>query len=145
MPGKHYWPIRNDQKCKSIKYAVDWGNKHAKKAMQMGKAGSLFTQQELRMENVYQYMLHLLTEYAKLLKYKPTIPKNAHEICLESLACSETGITKAFMLESLAEPVYDSEACELPPPFDSKKLEEIARRNEKFIEDVKRREDEWKE
>ncbi|RZR73856.1 hypothetical protein BHM03_00028952 [Ensete ventricosum] len=28
MPGLHYWPIREDDKCSSIKFAVDWGNKH---------------------------------------------------------------------------------------------------------------------
>jgi len=32
-PLKHYWPINPDPKnlCKSIKYAVDWGNKHPEK------------------------------------------------------------------------------------------------------------------
>lgn len=30
MPGHHYWPIRPDHKCPSIKFAVDWGNKHQK-------------------------------------------------------------------------------------------------------------------
>lgn len=26
MPLQHYWPIRGDDKCRSIKYAVEWGN-----------------------------------------------------------------------------------------------------------------------
>lgn len=26
MPMQHYWPIRGDKKCQSIKFAVDWGN-----------------------------------------------------------------------------------------------------------------------
>jgi Glycosyl transferase family 90 len=30
MPGKHYWPINPNQKCDSIKFAVDWGNTHQK-------------------------------------------------------------------------------------------------------------------
>ncbi|ONM15475.1 downstream target of AGL15 2 [Zea mays] len=28
MPIQHYWPVRYDNKCASIKYAVDWGNSH---------------------------------------------------------------------------------------------------------------------
>lgn len=28
---EHYWPIREDDKCKSIKFAVDWGNIHEQK------------------------------------------------------------------------------------------------------------------
>ncbi|KAF3335669.1 O-glucosyltransferase rumi [Carex littledalei] len=131
IPGRHYWPIRTDRKCKSIKFSVDWGNKHEK--------------EELRMENVYQYMLHLLTEYAKLLHYKPVIPKGAKGLCLESMVYGKTGCTKAFMLESMENFVYDSEPCNLPPPFESSELQEIASRNEKFAKQVERMEDELKE
>lgn len=31
VPTVHYWPINEDQKCRSIKFAVDWGNKHTTK------------------------------------------------------------------------------------------------------------------
>ena len=31
LPTVHYWPINEKDKCKSIKFAVDWGNKNAKK------------------------------------------------------------------------------------------------------------------
>ena len=44
------------------------------------------------MDYIYDYMLHLLTEYAKLLRYKPTIPENAVEICTESMACPAQGL-----------------------------------------------------
>lgn len=30
IPGTHYWPIRDNDKCRSIKFAVDWGNSHQK-------------------------------------------------------------------------------------------------------------------
>lgn len=33
MPVQHYWPIRDDDKCRSIKFAVDWGNSHKKKVL----------------------------------------------------------------------------------------------------------------
>nr|XP_018678049.1 PREDICTED: O-glucosyltransferase rumi homolog isoform X1 [Musa acuminata subsp. malaccensis] len=28
MPGLHFWPIKEDDKCRSIEFAVDWGNEH---------------------------------------------------------------------------------------------------------------------
>ena len=31
QPLQHYWPIRDTDKCKSIKHAVDWGNNHEQK------------------------------------------------------------------------------------------------------------------
>lgn len=31
MPVQHYWPIREEDKCRSIKFAVDWGNSHKQK------------------------------------------------------------------------------------------------------------------
>lgn len=31
MPVHHYWPIREDDKCRSIKFAVNWGNSHKQK------------------------------------------------------------------------------------------------------------------
>lgn len=27
-PLQHYWPIRAEDKCRSLKFAVDWGNSH---------------------------------------------------------------------------------------------------------------------
>ena len=31
MPMQHYWPVQDDNKCSSIKFAVDWGNSHRQK------------------------------------------------------------------------------------------------------------------
>ena len=28
MPTVHYWPIKENDKCRSIKFAVEWGNSH---------------------------------------------------------------------------------------------------------------------
>lgn len=28
LPLTHYWPIRENAKCKSLKFAVNWGNNH---------------------------------------------------------------------------------------------------------------------
>lgn len=31
MPLQHYWPIRDNTKCSSLKFAVEWGNNHTQK------------------------------------------------------------------------------------------------------------------
>jgi hypothetical protein len=49
--------------------------------------------EEMSMDHVYDYMLHLLTEYAKLLRYKLTVPEKAVEICAESIACPARACT----------------------------------------------------
>lgn len=110
----------------------------------MGKSGSSFTQEELSMENVYDYMLHLLTEYAKLLRYKPTVPEKATEICMESVACSETGLTKKFLLNSMVKSTYDFEPCLLPPPFKTEEIGAINQRKDEYIRKIAAKEDSWK-
>uniref|UniRef100_A0A5B7B314 Glycosyl transferase CAP10 domain-containing protein n=1 Tax=Davidia involucrata TaxID=16924 RepID=A0A5B7B314_DAVIN len=119
VPLQHYWPIRDNNKCKSLKFAVEWGNNHTAKAQAIGKASSNYIQEDLKMDYVYDYMFHLLNEYAKLLKFKPTIPSMAIELCPERLACSADGNWKKFMVESLVEsPPTNTIPCTLPPPYD---------------------------
>lgn len=110
----------------------------------MGKGGSLFTQEELSMENVYDYMLHLLTEYAKLLRYKPTIPEKATSICIESMACHAKEPVKKFMLDSMVKSVYDFGPCSLPAPFDKKELDAIASRKTEYLKEVEKMENQGK-
>jgi len=114
MPLEHYWPVRLDRKCESIKFAVDWGNNHTNKAKAIGEAGSSFMKEELKMSNVYDYMFHLLTEYAKLLKYKPVIPKGAKEVCSESMLCSRKNrVERRFMRESMVKGPSQTGPCNL--------------------------------
>ncbi|XBI88557.1 hypothetical protein VPH35_026512 [Triticum aestivum] len=136
MPTQHYWPVRDDSKCNSIKYAVDWGNSHKKKAQKIGKEGSKFIQQELSMEYVYDYMFHLLTEYAKLLRFKPTKPPEAVEVCPESLACQAVGREKKFMEDSMVKSANVAGPCNLPPPFSPEEFRELHQRKEKSMNQV---------
>ncbi|XP_031484023.1 uncharacterized protein LOC116253374 isoform X6 [Nymphaea colorata] len=137
LPGQHFWPISADNKCPSIKFAVDWGNSHPQKAQEIGKAGSSFILNDMRMENVYDYMFHALTEYAKLLRYKPTIPSAAKPVCLESMASSESGRVKEFMIESMVEGPRNAGPCALPPP-DSAAVESLTRRKKESVKQVQR-------
>ncbi|KAJ4746866.1 O-glucosyltransferase rumi-like protein (DUF821) [Rhynchospora pubera] len=145
MPVQHYWPIRENDKCRSIKFAVDWGNSHKQKAQEIGKQASSYVQEMLKMENIYDYMFHLLTEYAKLLKYKPTVPPNATEICSESMACRAHGVEQKFMLDSVVHKPSDVGPCELPPPFSDVELKTIQTRRENSIKQVETwEENAWK-
>ncbi|KAK1260229.1 hypothetical protein QJS04_geneDACA001953 [Acorus gramineus] len=136
MPVHHYWPIRDDDKCRSIKFAVDWGNRHKRKAQAIGKAASTFIQEELKMDYVYDYMFHLLHEYAKLLKFKPVKPQNAVEICAASMACRAKGLERKFMMESMVNASHDLGPCELPPPYDPVVLDLLHKRKANSIKQV---------
>ncbi|KAJ1272017.1 hypothetical protein BS78_06G171000 [Paspalum vaginatum] len=136
MPIQHYWPVRDDDKCGSIKHAVSWGNSHKQLAQRIGKQASNFIQEELTMDHVYDYMLHLLTEYAKLLKFKPIKPHEAVEVCSESLACQAEGLEKKFLVESMAKSARGVDPCNLPPPFDPHELKMLKQRKENSIKQI---------
>nr|XP_043625786.1 protein O-glucosyltransferase 1-like [Erigeron canadensis] len=144
-PLKHFWPIRETDKCKSLKFAVEWGNNHTSKAQEMGKESSRFTQDDMNMEHVYDYMLHLLTEYAKLLRFKPSVPTNAMELCSESMVCLSNGIWKKFMEDSLVQHPAKTNPCTLPPPYDPTTIKDIIDNRTRTIRQVEMWEDEyWK-
>ncbi|KAJ8771440.1 hypothetical protein K2173_026617 [Erythroxylum novogranatense] len=140
MPIQQYWPIKEDDKCRSIKHAVEWGNSHKQKAQEIGKAASEFIQNDLKMDNVYDYMFHLLNQYSKLLTFKPTVPKNATELCSETMACSADGIEKKLMLESLVTSPSDTSPCTMPPPYDPPSLHAFLRRKQSLLKQVELRE-----
>ncbi|KAF8379485.1 hypothetical protein HHK36_028920 [Tetracentron sinense] len=156
LPQHHYWPIRDDDKCRSIKFAVDWGNNHKQEvtlsfspslliysenlsktqAQAIGKAASNFIQEDLKMDYVYDYMFHLLIEYAKLLKFKPTIPQNAVELCSEKMACPADGLEKKFMMESMVMSPKDTGPCSMPPPYDPASLQAFLDRKSNLTKQV---------
>lgn len=86
------------------------------------------------MDHVYDYMLHLLTEYAKLLKFKPTKPPDAIEVCSESLACQAEGLEKKFLMESMVK--FPRDACDLPPPFNPHELKLLKQKKENSIKQI---------
>lgn len=143
IPQHHYWPVRTDDKCKSSKFAVEWGNNHTQKAKAIGKAGSRFVHEDLKMENVYDYMFHLLNEYAKLLKYKPTVPPNAKELCSESMACSADGNWRKFMVESLEKSPSNLSPCTMPPPYEPQEFKAFIDEKDKATRQVEAWENEY--
>ncbi|XP_047965363.1 protein O-glucosyltransferase 1-like [Salvia hispanica] len=135
MPLKHYWPIKDEDKCRSIKHAVEWGTNHQEKAQAMGKAASSFILDDLKMDYIYDYMFHLLSEYAKLLQYKPTIPEKASELCSELLACPAKGLEKKFMVDSLVGPA-STQPCTMPPPYNAAYLHSVIERKDNGMKQV---------
>ncbi|XP_021717481.1 protein O-glucosyltransferase 1-like [Chenopodium quinoa] len=118
LPLVHYWPIKNNDKCKSLKFAVEWGNSHVDKAHAIGQAASRYIHEDMKMDYVYDYMFHLLNEYAKLLRFKPSIPPKAIELCSEAMACAAKGNWRKFMEESLEKSPSNGIPCSMPPPYD---------------------------
>ncbi|KAH1080917.1 hypothetical protein J1N35_020678 [Gossypium stocksii] len=133
---QHYWPIRRKNKCRDLKFAVEWGNNHPHEAQAIGKAGSKFIEETLTMRNVYDYMFHLLSEYSKLLKFKPTIPSKAHRVCAESVACLQKGLWKDFMVQSMVKSPSRKLPCALHPPFEPQAIQASLDREGKITRQV---------
>ncbi|KAD7117046.1 hypothetical protein E3N88_04314 [Mikania micrantha] len=145
VPLEHFWPIRYTNMCKSLKFAVEWGNNHTSKAQEIGNVSGRFVQEDMKMDYVYDYMLHLLTEYAKLLKFKPSVPPNAIELCSESMACFADGKWRKFMEDSLVKYPTSTIPCTSPPPYDPSTIKAIIDNKKNMIKQVEMWEDEyWK-
>ncbi|KAK7274508.1 hypothetical protein RIF29_15600 [Crotalaria pallida] len=142
-PLKHYWPISDKNKCTSLKFAVEWGNNHTDKAQEIGEAASKFIQEDLYMDYVYDYMFHLLNEYAKLLRFKPKIPPRSVEYCPEIMASAVKGTWRRFMEESMVKFPSDSNPCNMPPPYDPLILQGIIDRKDSLTRQVENWENEY--
>ncbi|XP_073064320.1 uncharacterized protein [Primulina eburnea] len=145
MPLRHYWPIKDYDMCPSVKFAVDWGNTHKRQAEAIGKAGSSFIRQDLKMDYVYDYMFHVLNQYATLLTYKPTVPEGAVEICSESISCPAQGLPKEYLDESMVGGFVDSNPCTMAPPYDPASFQSFLRRKDEETKKVEALEKQYRE
>lgn len=102
----------------------------------MGRAASSFIQEDLAVNYVYDYMFHLLSHYSKLLKYKPSIPARAVELCSEFMACPAKGLEKKFMMDSTVKGPSLKTPCTMPPPYDPATLHSILDKKENSIKQV---------
>ncbi|XP_074263301.1 uncharacterized protein LOC141586078 [Silene latifolia] len=136
IPMKHYWPVNPNNMCKSIKFAVDWGNNNTQKAQEIGREGSEYIFNKIKMEHVYDYMFHVLNEYGKLFKYKPSVPEGAEELCSERFACSPPGLETKYKVETTVTAPSERGPCVLPSPYDRDTLQSIRDRNAKIKEVV---------
>ncbi|GMP61484.1 hypothetical protein CsSME_00023934 [Camellia sinensis var. sinensis] len=107
-------------------------------AQEIGKVGSKFILDELKMKNVYDYMFHLLYGYGKLLKYKPIVPKGSTEVCLETLACSGSELEKKFKMISMVSGPRDTSPCTMPAAYDPTTLQSFLERKANLTKQVER-------
>lgn len=80
------------------------------------------------MDNVYDYMFHLLSECAKLLRYRPPVPDGAVEVTVRSMTRGRRGLEREFMVGTAVNVSGSAEPCQLPSPFGSEELEALRRR-----------------
>ncbi|KAF9593529.1 hypothetical protein IFM89_024022, partial [Coptis chinensis] len=114
VPRLNYWPVSlSPDLCRSIKFAVDWGNANPSVAEAIGKRGQDFME-NMSMDRVYEYMIHLIKEYLKLQDFKPSPPSSAQEVCMESLLCFADSKERDLLESSTASPSA-SLPCSLPP------------------------------
>lgn len=88
------------------------------------------------MQRVYDYMFHVLTEYAKLQRFEVMVPAGAVEICAETMGCSAEGQVKEYMMETLVSSPSSVLPCSMPPPYDPQELQEFLQRKENISRQV---------
>ena len=95
------------------------------------------------MDHVYDYMSHLLSEYAKLLRYKPTVPDGAVEVTVRSMAHGRQRLEREFMMETTVNVSGGGAApCELPSAFSPEELETVRKRKADAVRQVETWEEE---
>ncbi|KAL3682330.1 hypothetical protein R1sor_000352 [Riccia sorocarpa] len=92
QPWVHYIPVRPAQICSgklcpSISSAVKWGEGKPSQAQAIGEAGREFLLRNVNMNNVYDYMFHLISEYAALQTFKPVVPRGAQVVTENFILC----------------------------------------------------------
>lgn len=105
----------------------------AEQAEAMGKKAQNFMK-SLSMDRVYDYMFHLISEYAKLLDFKPVRPSSALEVCVDSLLCFADEKQREFLEMSTLLP-SPSPPCQIQPP-DSAVIEKWIEEKKKIIDKV---------
>lgn len=83
------------------------------KAQQVGREGSKFIKENLKMDYIYEYMFQLLNAYAKLQKFNITVPAKAIKISSESMVAKERGLANKFMMDSKVEPFSSTSQCNI--------------------------------
>ena len=77
-PWVHYIPV--DQNLKEVKDLIEFAIENDKIVNDISKRGRDFIVEHLRMQDIACYWQELLTEYTKLLKFKPKLNKQLKKI-----------------------------------------------------------------
>lgn len=107
-------------------------------AQRIGEEGARFALESLSMQRVYDYMFHLLSEYAKLQSFEVTVPPAAVEICAETMGCPAEGQVREYMMETLVSSPSSTLPCSMPPPYKRHELREYMQRKENISRQVEK-------
>lgn len=77
-PWVHYIPV--NQNLKEVKNLIEFAIENDKIVNDISKRGRDFIVEHLRMQDIACYWQELLTEYTKLLKFKPKLNKQLKKI-----------------------------------------------------------------
>lgn len=77
-PWVHYIPVNPD--LKNVKELIEFVNENDKISKEIAQRGREFIVEHLRMDDIACYWQKLLTEYTKLLKFKPKLNKQLKKI-----------------------------------------------------------------
>ncbi|MCO5575093.1 hypothetical protein L7F22_028890 [Adiantum nelumboides] len=109
---KHFWSVPpTNEMCPTIATAVEWGNKHMLEAVELGEQGSRYVSEEVSMARVYDYMLHLLREYADLLDFEPVPGAHLQELCPDAFFCVAPPNELPFYESSMVDHPSESVPC----------------------------------
>ncbi|GMH22483.1 hypothetical protein Nepgr_024326 [Nepenthes gracilis] len=78
-------------------------------------------------------------EYRMLLRYKPTIPPGAVELCSEKWSWVPNGLEHMYRLETAVERPAQRNPCAMPPPYSHHALQALLDQNAR----IKRQVEEW--
>lgn len=106
-----------------------------KQAEAIGKRGQQLME-SLSMDQVYDYMFHLISEYSKLQDFKPVPPSSAQEVCEESLLCLAEPKQKEY-LKRAAAVGSPTPPCSLAKPPNSNFFNILTEHKKKLIQHVK--------
>ncbi|KAI4372355.1 hypothetical protein MLD38_010596 [Melastoma candidum] len=81
-------------------------------------SGSRFIFNELKVDYVYDYMLHLLNVYVKLLRFKPRMPRGAAKVCARKMGRLAKGKYRKYMEFVVNDAYRDRVPCSLPAELD---------------------------
>ena len=88
------------------------------------------------MTYIYDYMFHLLKEYGKLLKYKPSVPSGCLQVCSETMACNASFKNKFWKLNSYVKSPSKTSPCSIPPAYDPHHLQTYLTTKDELLRDV---------
>ncbi|KAL4320249.1 hypothetical protein GQ457_18G006160 [Hibiscus cannabinus] len=139
VPKLNYWPVSSNGLCRSIKFAVDWGNANPSQAEAIGKRAQQLME-SISMDRVYGYMFHLISEYAKLQDFKPVPPSSAQQVCEESLLCFADDRQKELLMKSAVAAVSSTPPCTLIKRPNPNYFTIWAEQRQKIIDNLKDKE-----